>query len=71
MPQVNAVVPKLYEGLFSTDETRRQTDLLRENGSVAAPGFMKPEGVVVFHVHANTLFKVTLEKDELPKALAR
>lgn len=36
---------------------------LRADGSVAAPGFMRPEGVVVYHTAARVLFKVTLEKD--------
>ena len=45
-------------------------DILRERGSYAAPGFMKPEGVVVFHTAGNVGFKKTIEKDELPKALA-
>ena len=38
--------------------------LLRACGSVAAPGFMKPEGIVIYHTHSRSLFKVTLEKDE-------
>lgn len=37
---------------------------LRTRGSVAAPGFMKPEGVVVFHTASQQLFKVTLENDD-------
>lgn len=40
---------------------------LRDEGSVAAPGFMKPEGIVVFHTAGNVCFKVTLENDESPK----
>jgi hypothetical protein len=36
-------------------------------GSKAAPGFMKPEGIVVFHVAGNVGFKKTIEKDEEPK----
>jgi len=36
---------------------------LRANGSKAAPGFMRPEGVVCFHVAGNFGFKTTLEKD--------
>lgn len=36
---------------------------LREEGSQAAPGFMRPEGVIAFHGHSGALFKVTLEKD--------
>jgi hypothetical protein len=41
------------------------------HGSMAAPGFMKPEGVVVFHVAGNVGFKKTIEDDESPKSLAR
>lgn len=63
------VVPVLYRGPFRTDAVERCVEFLRREGSVAAPGFMKPEGVVVYHVHANQFFKVTLEKDELPKSL--
>lgn len=36
---------------------------LRTHGSFAAPGFKKPEGVVVYHTASGTSFKVTLEKD--------
>jgi len=41
---------------------------LIETGSVASPGFMRPEGVVVYHVAANMYFKKTIEKDEEPKS---
>ena len=57
------VVPVLYSGLFSTevvDETLRK---LAAEGSAAAPGFMKPEGVVVYLNAARKLFKKTLEGD--------
>jgi hypothetical protein len=37
---------------------------LKANGSVAAPGFMNPEGVVAYHTPSQTLFKATIEKDE-------
>lgn len=40
---------------------------LRTEGSVAAPGFMNPEGIVVYHTAARSLFKVTLDRDEEPK----
>lgn len=43
---------------------------LREQGSAAAPGFMKPEGVVVWHTQSKTYYKVTLEKDEMSKGEA-
>lgn len=69
-PECCYVVPVLYRGPFNTVVINSCIDMLRSNGSVAAPGFMRAEGVVVFHTHANVMFKVTLEKDELPKSLA-
>ena len=64
------VVPVLIRGPFCTDAIEHCIDILREHGSYAAPGFMKPEGVVVFHTAGNVGFKKTLDKDELPKTLA-
>ncbi len=37
---------------------------LKEGGSVAAPGFMDPEGVVVYHTAGNHYYKVTFDFDE-------
>lgn len=36
-------------------------------GSEAAPGFMHPEGVVIFHSQSGALFKKTFENDEAGK----
>jgi hypothetical protein len=44
-------------------------DDLRRNGSHAVPGFMRPEGIVVFHTAGRCMFKKTLEHDDVPKAL--
>ena len=38
-------------------------DLLVRTGSYAAPGFMDPEGVIIWHEAAQIMFKKTLEKD--------
>lgn len=57
------VVPVLFSGEFSTEMVGTQIERLRTLGSVAAPGFDKPEGVVVWHEAARVLFKKTLEKD--------
>ena len=65
------VVPTLYRGEFSQEAIDTALVELRHNGSRAAPGFMKPEGVIVFHVAANIGFKKTLEKDAEPKSLAQ
>lgn len=58
------VVPVLYRGLFDTTVIDEQLALLSRTGSLAAPGFMKPEGVVVFHNASGQLFKKTLDKND-------
>lgn len=62
------VVPTLMRGQFTTISVGLCVEELRDGGSRAAPGFAKPEGVIVFHTAANAGFKVTLEKDEEPKS---
>lgn len=62
------VVPVLYRGEFDTLAICQAVDFLRTDGSVAAPGFMKPEGVVIWHEAARQLFKKTIEKDAEPKS---
>jgi len=64
------VVPTLFRGEFSQEAIDLALEELRIEGSRAAPGFMRPEGVIVFHVAANMGFKKTLEKDAEPKSLA-
>ena len=61
------VVPVLYEGLFEQSAISWALDLLRTGGSVAAPGFLNPEGVVIYHQAAKVYFKKTILKDEAPK----
>jgi hypothetical protein len=63
------VVPTLYRGEFSQAKIDAALAGLRVAGSQAAPGFMRPEGVIVFHVAANSGFKKTLERDQEPKGL--
>lgn len=57
------VVPVLYDGPFSTEAIDAALASLAANGSVAAPGFMDPEGIVVYLSAARSLFKVTLGDD--------
>ena len=47
----------------------KSLSLLRENGSVAAPGFDEPEGIILYHGQSGTMFKILLENDHLPKSL--
>ncbi len=64
------VVPVLYQGVFDTFAIDVAKMELREHGSYASPGFMRPEGVVIYHAAANQMFKTTLDDDEQPKTLA-
>lgn len=62
-PHLLSLVPVLFEGPFTTGAVEDCLELLRTQGSQAAPGCMNPEGVVVFHVAANVMFKKTLDGD--------
>jgi hypothetical protein len=66
-PKCCSVVPVLYTGMFETPVVDAVLEKLKQYGSSAAPGFMNPEGVVVFHKAGNLLFKKTIEKDNEPK----
>jgi hypothetical protein len=48
-PKCCHVVPVLFNGTFDTDIVAAGMEMLRREGSMAAPGFMQPEGVVVWH----------------------
>jgi len=63
------VVPTLYTGMFDTDEINHVLEQLAGFGSAAAPGYMNPEGIVIYHVAGGYYFKKTIEKDESPKGL--
>lgn len=67
-PECCHVVPILYKGEFCMHEIQGVLDKLESEGSVAAPGFMKPEGVVIYHKHANMLFKKTIKNDDKGKS---
>lgn len=64
LPPCCGLVPMLFEGMFSTEQALQSLESLKVNGSAAAPGFMRPEGIVIFHVAGNVGFKKTLDKDD-------
>jgi hypothetical protein len=62
-PSCVEVVPVLSpQGTVDTVEW--VLDNLRKRGSHAVPGFMNPEGIVVYHTASNTMYKRTFENDE-------
>ncbi len=66
-PKCCEVVPVLYRGDFDTAKIQIQLDLLKNCGSSAVPGFMNPEGIVIYHTASGKLFKQTIKNDESPK----
>jgi hypothetical protein len=66
-PRCCHVVPVLYRGSFDTTYVYRTMSLLKETGSHAAPGFMNPEGVMIYHTAALQFFKKTFEGDQYGK----
>lgn len=71
LPEIVGLVPILWEGIFSVQAVEASLASMEAHGSLSAPGFMDPEGVVVFHVAAGIGFKKTIKGDEQPKSLAR
>lgn len=65
------VVPVIYQGENSPGMMEDCIADLKKFGSDAAPGFMNPEGVVMWHTAARVMFKKTLTKDESPKSIAQ
>lgn len=74
------IVPTLYQGpinirfynRFNDGETPIEVAIAKlRAGSLAAPGFPNPEGIVIYHTAAKTAFKITLERDEEPKGKTR
>ena len=61
------VVPVLWKGKMSELNTDKIMADLKEHGSYAAPGYMNPEGIVIYHVAGNLSFKRTFEGDETGK----
>ena len=64
------IVPMLHTGPFDLEVVGSWLETLRTTGSVVAPGFMRPEGVVVYHTAARQVFKALLENDDKPKGEA-
>lgn len=63
------VVPQLGSFSFEVDAIKEALSLLRTGGSKAAPGFMDPEGVILYHTGSRSVFKVLLDDNDKSKSL--
>lgn len=66
-PKCCGVVPRLWLGNFDTLEVNRILSKMQLEGSYVAPGFMNPEGIIIYHTASGQLFKKTIKDDEKPK----
>jgi hypothetical protein len=64
LPSCCRVVPILYSGVFTSTACDEAIQKLKEGGSIAAPGFMQPEGIVLYQVAGKIYFKQTIDKDD-------
>ena len=64
LPACCGLVPILSRGSFSTLLALAALEDLERHGSYAVPGFLQPEGIVVYHVAGNVCFKKTIVGDE-------
>jgi hypothetical protein len=68
LPACCHLVPILRRGINISTLAESALYELTQRGSVAAPGFMQPEGIVVFHTAGNVGFKMILDNDGVPKS---
>lgn len=62
------VVPVLYSGVFTSTAADDAIAKLEVEGSAASPGFMQPEGIVIYQSAARMYFKKTIKNDDSPKS---
>jgi hypothetical protein len=66
-PACCGIVPILWEGNFDDLDVNQIMENLHYTGSQASPGYMNPEGIVIFHTKGNVGFKKTFENDDTGK----
>jgi hypothetical protein len=59
LPACCGLVPVLWTGLMDQLDTKHILLKLHTTGSHAAPGYMEPEGIVIFHTASGHLYKRT------------
>ena len=64
LPPCVGLVPILWTGNMDDLQPMEMIEALKMSGSHASPGFPDPEGIVIYHIPGQYLFKKTLKKDE-------
>ena len=66
-PKCCHVVPILGLHTFDVGYIDQTMATLKETGSVAAPGYMNPEGIIIYHTQSKQMYKKTFEMDDTGK----
>jgi hypothetical protein len=69
-PKCCHVVPTLSIHTFDVGHIDSVMSSLKETGSLAAPGYMDPEGVVIYHTQSKQMYKKTFKMDDTGKEAA-
>jgi len=67
LPSCCQVVPILYTGLFDSLMIKVALECLQYSGSHISPGYMDPEGIVIYHCASRSYYKKTISNDEKSK----
>lgn len=65
LPDRVDVVPELYAGPFIPSEIDAAMTRLKEHGSVIVPGWMHPEGIVIFWSRTGIMLKSKFDEEEV------
>jgi len=57
------VVPVIYDGMYDESIVAESLHILETLGSKAAPGFFRPEGIIIYHTAGGYYTKVTFNGD--------
>lgn len=63
IPPVGNPFPIVESGIVS-NAVHETMNRLRDEGSLAAPGFMNPEGIIIYHTASRALYKKTFTHDQ-------
>lgn len=74
-PECVSVVPILTQGVMGDETINAALQWLETKGSVASflesegEHFMRPEGIIVYHLQTRNRYKILIENDDVPKGL--
>lgn len=68
IPKCCSIVPVIKQGyIFDHINFDGLMDQLVITGSIAVPGFMDPEGIIIYHTASRHIYKKTFDKDDTGK----